>query len=82
MVFASFLRICLLGNRSLQNHNFDKCLKTEEIDNETVPTKLWGLFCDSQYLNATCNDYFRDNEVTQIQGIPGLLSGVISGELA
>ncbi|XP_063063304.1 solute carrier family 12 member 7 isoform X3 [Engraulis encrasicolus] len=70
--------ICLLGNRSLQNHNFDKCLKTEEIDNETVPTKLWGLFCDSQYLNATCNDYFRDNEVTQIQGIPGLLSGVIS----
>ncbi|KAL2085362.1 hypothetical protein ACEWY4_018682 [Coilia grayii] len=70
--------ICLLGNRSLQNHNFDKCLKTEEIDNVTVTTQLWSLFCDGPSLNASCNDYFRDNDVTQVQGIPGLLSGVIS----
>ena len=73
-------RVCLLGNRTLQNHNFDKCLKTEEIDNMTVSTKLWALFCDSADLNATCNEYFLFNNVTEIQGIPGLASGVIQGE--
>ncbi|XP_041923191.1 solute carrier family 12 member 7 isoform X3 [Alosa sapidissima] len=70
--------ICLLGNRSLQKHDFDKCLKTEIIDNITVTTKLWSLFCDGPSLNASCNEYFRENEVTEVQGIPGLMSGVIS----
>lgn len=79
-VLVIFFRICLLGNRSLQNHNFDKCLKTEIIDNVTVTTKLWSLFCEGSSLNATCNEYFRDNEVNEVQGIPGLMSGVISGK--
>ncbi|XP_076014142.1 solute carrier family 12 member 7 isoform X3 [Genypterus blacodes] len=70
--------VCLLGNRTLQNRNFDKCLKTEVINNETVTTKLWMLFCNGPELNATCNEYFENNNVTQIQGIPGLTSGVIS----
>ncbi|KAM4606035.1 solute carrier family 12 member 7 isoform 3-T3 [Polymixia lowei] len=70
--------VCLLGNRTLQNHNFDKCMKTEVIDNLTVTTKLWGLFCDGPALNASCNEYFVLNEVTVVQGIPGLASGVIS----
>lgn len=69
----------MLGNRTLQNHNFDKCLKTEVIENITVTTKLWTLFCDGPELNATCNEYFTNNNVTEIQGIPGLTSGVISG---
>nr|XP_029481709.1 solute carrier family 12 member 7-like [Oncorhynchus nerka] len=69
--------ICLLGNRTLQNHNFDQCLKTMEVGNVTVTTKLWSLFCDSPDLNATCNEYFTLNNVTVIQGIPGLTSGVI-----
>ncbi|KAG7488700.1 hypothetical protein MATL_G00036410 [Megalops atlanticus] len=73
--------ICLLGNRTLQNHNFDKCLKTEEIDNVTVTTKLWRLFCDGPELNATCNEYFVHNNVTEIQGIPGVMSGVISDNM-
>ncbi|XP_036378681.1 solute carrier family 12 member 7 isoform X2 [Megalops cyprinoides] len=73
--------ICLLGNRTLQNHNFDKCLKTEEINNVTVTTKLWRLFCDGPELNATCNEYFVHNNVTEIQGIPGLMSGVISDNM-
>ncbi|XP_046884247.1 LOW QUALITY PROTEIN: solute carrier family 12 member 7-like [Hypomesus transpacificus] len=73
--------ICLLGNRSLKNHNFDKCLKTEEIRNVTHTTQLWGLFCDSAALNATCDEYFTLNNVTEIQGIPGLLSGVISDNM-
>uniref|UniRef100_A0A6Q2Y7M1 Solute carrier family 12 member 7b n=1 Tax=Esox lucius TaxID=8010 RepID=A0A6Q2Y7M1_ESOLU len=69
--------VCLLGNRTLKNHNFDHCLKTMEVDNVTVTTKLWSLFCDSPYPNATCNKYFELNNVTEIQGIPGLTSGVI-----
>ncbi|KAL4635113.1 solute carrier family 12 member 7-like isoform X2 [Arapaima gigas] len=73
--------ICLLGNRTLQNHNFEKCLKTEEVDNVTVTTKLWRLFCNSSDLSATCNEYFTFNNVTEIQGIPGLMSGVISDNM-
>uniref|UniRef100_A0A4W5MD30 Solute carrier family 12 member 7a n=1 Tax=Hucho hucho TaxID=62062 RepID=A0A4W5MD30_9TELE len=72
--------ICLLGNRSLQNHNFEKCMKTEVIKNVTYTTKLWKLFCGSPHLNATCDEYFTLNNVTEIQGIPGLLSGVIKGQ--
>ncbi|KAM9827005.1 solute carrier family 12 member 7 isoform 2-T2 [Neosynchiropus ocellatus] len=70
--------VCMLGNRTLQNQNFDKCLKTEVIDNITVTTQLWRLFCDGPELNATCNEYFDNNNVTLVQGIPGLTSGVIS----
>uniref|UniRef100_A0A8C2FC63 Solute carrier family 12 member 7 n=1 Tax=Cyprinus carpio TaxID=7962 RepID=A0A8C2FC63_CYPCA len=70
--------VCLLGNRTLQNHGFDKCMKTEIIDNVTVTTKLWSLFCKGSELNASCNEYFTLNNVTEIQGIPGLTSGVIS----
>ncbi|KAG7455439.1 hypothetical protein MATL_G00256520 [Megalops atlanticus] len=73
--------ICLLGNRSLQNHDFDKCQKTDVIGNVTVATKLWTLFCDGPLLNASCNEYFQKNNVTEIEGIPGLFSGVISDNL-
>uniref|UniRef100_A0A8C9TIG4 Solute carrier family 12 member 7 n=1 Tax=Scleropages formosus TaxID=113540 RepID=A0A8C9TIG4_SCLFO len=73
--------VCLLGNRSLENHDFDKCLKTEVFGNATVSTELWKLFCDSPFLNASCDEYFASNNVSEIQGIPGLLSGVISDNL-
>ncbi|XP_016114410.1 solute carrier family 12 member 5-like [Sinocyclocheilus grahami] len=73
--------VCLLGNRTLQNHGFDKCMKTEIIDNVTVTTKLWSLFCKGPELNASCSEYFSLNNVTEIQGIPGLTSGVISENL-
>ncbi|XP_067341799.1 solute carrier family 12 member 7 isoform X2 [Channa argus] len=70
--------VCMLGNRTLQNNDFDKCLKTEVIDNVTVTTKLWKLFCSGPDFNATCNEFFVNNNLTEIQGIPGLTSGVIS----
>ncbi|XP_061661920.1 solute carrier family 12 member 7 isoform X2 [Syngnathoides biaculeatus] len=70
--------VCMLGNRTLQNHNFDKCLKMDMINNVTTTTQLWKLFCNGPELNATCNEYFLNNNVTEIQGIPGLTSGVIS----
>lgn len=70
----------MLGNRTLQNHNFDRCLKTDVVDNVTVTTELWLQFCSGPELNATCNDYFANNNLTVMQGIPGLKSGVISGQ--
>ncbi|XP_019729338.1 solute carrier family 12 member 7 isoform X2 [Hippocampus comes] len=70
--------VCMLGNRTLQNHNFDKCLKMDMVDNVTATTQLWKLFCNGPDFNATCDEYFLNNNVTQIQGIPGLTSGVIS----
>ncbi|XP_060778435.1 solute carrier family 12 member 7 isoform X4 [Neoarius graeffei] len=70
--------VCLLGNRTLQNKDFDSCLKMEIKDNITVTTKLWSLFCESTYLNASCDEYFTLNNLTELQGIPGLTSGVIS----
>uniref|UniRef100_A0A3B3WL81 Solute carrier family 12 member 7b n=1 Tax=Poecilia mexicana TaxID=48701 RepID=A0A3B3WL81_9TELE len=70
--------VCMLGNRTLQNLQFDKCLKTEIINNNTVSTQLWRLFCDGPELSSTCNEYFVNNNLTLIQGIPGLASGVIS----
>ncbi|XP_034469514.1 solute carrier family 12 member 7-like isoform X1 [Hippoglossus hippoglossus] len=73
--------VCLLGNRSLKNEKFETCAKTELVKNKTVTSKLWPLFCDSEYPNATCDEYFMLNNLTEIQAIPGLLSGVIKDNL-
>ncbi|KAJ8401345.1 hypothetical protein AAFF_G00385760 [Aldrovandia affinis] len=70
--------ICILGNRTLVWKGFDVCAKVVERDNGTVTTKLWRMFCDSELLNATCDEYFATNNVTSIQGIPGLTSGILS----
>ncbi|XP_063245309.1 solute carrier family 12 member 7-like isoform X3 [Prinia subflava] len=74
--------ICLLGNRTLSKRSFDVCAKFTENNNETRTTPLWRLFCDSPLLNATCDDYFSLNNVTEIQGIPGIMSGVLTGIMA
>ncbi|XP_018926084.1 solute carrier family 12 member 7-like isoform X2 [Cyprinus carpio] len=74
-------QVCLLGNRMLQNSMFDKCQKTEVINNVTTPTKLWTLFCKGDLGNETCNEYFTQNNLTVIQAVPGLLSGVISDNM-
>lgn len=76
---VSLPRICLLGNRTLSRHGFDVCAKLAWEGNETVTTQLWGLFCSSRFLNATCDEYFTQNNVTEIQGIPGAASGLIKG---
>ncbi|XDV27236.1 hypothetical protein PO909_030802 [Leuciscus waleckii] len=69
-------QICLLGNRTLKH--FDKCLKTEVINNVTLPTELWNHFCKGDLGNATCDEYFTLNNLTEIRAVPGLLSGAIS----
>uniref|UniRef100_A0A8C2KLT0 Solute carrier family 12 member 5b n=1 Tax=Cyprinus carpio TaxID=7962 RepID=A0A8C2KLT0_CYPCA len=71
-------RVCLLGNRTLVSKGFDICAKTIEQGNATVTTKLWRAFCDSEFLNATCDEYFTSNNVSQIQGIPGITSGILA----
>ncbi|KAM7159586.1 solute carrier family 12 member 6 isoform 3-T3 [Molossus nigricans] len=74
--------VCMLGNRTLSSRHFDTCSKTKETHNLTVPSKLWSFFCNSsQFFNATCDEYFVHNNVTSIQGIPGLASGVIKENL-
>uniref|UniRef100_A0A669EIT6 Solute carrier family 12 member 7a n=1 Tax=Oreochromis niloticus TaxID=8128 RepID=A0A669EIT6_ORENI len=55
--------VCLLGNRTLKNEMFEKCAKTD--------VELWKLFCDSPYPNATCDEYFALNNLTEIQATPG-----------
>lgn len=69
--------ICILGNRTLSRKGFDVCAKFIDTGNETVTTKLWALFCSSPLLNATCDLYFSQNNVTEVQGIPGVASGLI-----
>ncbi|XP_049889490.1 solute carrier family 12 member 7-like isoform X5 [Epinephelus moara] len=73
--------VCLLGNRSLRNEMFETCAKTEVVKNKTVITELWSLFCNSKYPNATCDEYFNLNNLTELRAIPGLLSGVIKDNL-
>lgn len=60
----------------------DICAKTIELGNGTFTTKLWRLFCDSEFLNATCDEYFTNNNVSQVQGIPGVTSGILAGKNA
>lgn len=81
LFFFFVYSICLLGNRTLSKRSFDVCAKFIESNNETKTTTLWRLFCDSALLNATCDDYFSLNNVTEIQGIPGIMSGVLTGKL-
>uniref|UniRef100_A0A8C6R6K4 Solute carrier family 12, member 6 n=1 Tax=Nannospalax galili TaxID=1026970 RepID=A0A8C6R6K4_NANGA len=74
--------VCMLGNRTLSSRHIDVCSKTKEVNNVTVPSKLWGFFCNSsQFFNATCDEYFVHNNITSIQGIPGLASGIITENL-
>ncbi|XP_043937933.1 solute carrier family 12 member 4-like isoform X1 [Protopterus annectens] len=74
--------ICLLGNRTLSRHQFDVCAKTIVEGNTTVATRLWELFCNTTDLTTdTCDNYFVYNNVTEVQAIPGLGSGILKDNL-
>lgn len=71
----------MLGNRTLVRDRFDVCAKTVIKGNITVPSQLWDMFClPGNMSSAQCDDYFIQNNVTEIQGIPGLSSGIIRGK--
>uniref|UniRef100_UPI003AB0F67E solute carrier family 12 member 6-like isoform X1 n=1 Tax=Centroberyx gerrardi TaxID=166262 RepID=UPI003AB0F67E len=44
-------------------------------------TSLWQQFCEGTELNSTCDDYFTHSKFSQIPGIPGLASGIITENL-
>lgn len=70
----------MLGNRTLVRDLFDVCAKKVLIGNDTVYTELWNNFCSSENGSMFhCDEYFAQNNVTEIQGIPGLGSGIIRG---
>ncbi|XP_056225132.1 solute carrier family 12 member 6-like isoform X1 [Seriola aureovittata] len=41
-------------------------------------TYLWKQFCHGPDLNSSCDEYFMSNNFSEIEGIPGLASGIIS----
>lgn len=72
----------MLGNRTLVRDRFDVCSKTVVMGNITVPSQLWDRFCVLGNMSSPqCDDYFIQNNLTEIQGIPGLGSGIIRGKL-
>nr|DBA24740.1 TPA: hypothetical protein GDO54_012357 [Pyxicephalus adspersus] len=71
--------ICLLGNRVLSAQNLNICAKN--ISNDTANDVLWNKFCTPGNHSLTCDGYFLANDVTRIQGIPGIASGVILDNL-
>ncbi|XP_054434328.1 solute carrier family 12 member 7 isoform X2 [Pteronotus mesoamericanus] len=73
--------VCLLGNRTLSRRSFDICAKVHATNNGTTTTALWGLFCNGSSPSATCDEYFAQNNLTEIQGIPGVASGVLLDNL-
>ncbi|XP_042638888.1 solute carrier family 12 member 7 [Orycteropus afer afer] len=75
------LPVCLLGNRTLAWRSFDVCAKVHYGSNGTAPTVLWGLFCNGSLSDTACNSYFAENNLTVIQGIPGVASGVVLDNL-
>lgn len=72
--------MCLLGNRTLARRGFEACTKALTGPNGSVNTALWMLFCNGSALTASCDEYFTQNNVSEIQGIPGVASGVLLGE--
>lgn len=74
-------RICMLGNHTLNSAGIDVCSKTYTDGNRTLTSALWHYFCATEELNATCDPYFHQNNVTYIQGIPGVASGILAENL-
>nr|XP_030712368.1 solute carrier family 12 member 7 isoform X1 [Globicephala melas] len=73
--------VCLLGNRTLSRRSFDVCAKVHATSNGSVTTALWGLFCNGSTASISCDQYFAQNNVTEVQGIPGVVSGVLLDNL-
>ncbi|XP_063778735.1 solute carrier family 12 member 7 isoform X3 [Pseudophryne corroboree] len=71
--------ICLLGNRVLSTRTLKDCAKY--ISNDTVNEELWNKFCTNVNQIWDCDQYFELNNVTNIQGIPGVASGVLIDNL-
>uniref|UniRef100_A0A3P8XU66 Uncharacterized protein n=1 Tax=Esox lucius TaxID=8010 RepID=A0A3P8XU66_ESOLU len=70
--------VCMLGNRTLSGHILrdSPCAKTVLTVPPTFDLSLPSI--EGRDLNASCDDYFFHSNVSEIHGIPGLASGVIT----
>lgn len=76
--FFFFLHIiCLPLETSTIGPTFDPSLAPPLVE-ET--TSIWKHFCSGPELNSSCDKYFSSNNFSEIEGIPGLASSIISGE--
>uniref|UniRef100_A0A3Q1BEA2 Solute carrier family 12 member 6 n=1 Tax=Amphiprion ocellaris TaxID=80972 RepID=A0A3Q1BEA2_AMPOC len=66
--------VCMLGNRTINSHDVTPAMMEKT-------TFLWKHFCQGPELNASCDEYFKANNFTEITGIPGLASGIIAENL-
>uniref|UniRef100_A0A8C3AAU5 Solute carrier family 12 member 6 n=1 Tax=Cyclopterus lumpus TaxID=8103 RepID=A0A8C3AAU5_CYCLU len=75
--------VCMLGNRTISGHEIEdhQCTKTAFHWESNLTTYLWKQFCQGPEVNASCDEYFLSNNFSQIEGIPGLASGIISENL-
>ncbi|CAH0695418.1 unnamed protein product [Spodoptera exigua] len=74
-IFVNFngndkLQMCVLGKRLLKDIDINNCTKT-------VGAPLHQLFCN----NGTCDPYYLTHNVSIVQGIKGLKSGVFFDNL-
>lgn len=63
----------------LAKRNLNICAKY--ISNSTINEALWNKFCGTPNDSSRCDQYFLANNITEIQGIPGVASGVLLGKL-
>ncbi|XP_034712949.1 solute carrier family 12 member 6-like isoform X1 [Etheostoma cragini] len=70
--------ITLINENSTMSPTFDPSLSTNLVEKTTY---LWKQFCQGPEINATCDQYFLSNNFSEIKGIPGLASGIISENL-
>uniref|UniRef100_H3C216 Solute carrier family 12 member 6 n=1 Tax=Tetraodon nigroviridis TaxID=99883 RepID=H3C216_TETNG len=71
--------VCMLGNRTISGHEIDDNHLPPPVVEKT--TSIWKFFCNGPELNASCDRYFSSNNFSEIQGIPGLASSIISENL-
>lgn len=64
--------MCVLGKRLLKDISNAEC-------NKTFNGTLYRIFCPNA--TAGCDPYFENNNVTLVQGIKGLASGVFMGKI-
>lgn len=76
------IRVCLLGERLLEtpkhwspgNYSsdpYDWCTKNTTGD-------IWRRYCTDGNGTESCDDYFNKNDVSLLQAIPGIASGIIA----
>lgn len=63
--------MCVLGKRLLKDIPITSC-------NKTVGGDLNKIFCNA---SQQCDSYYINNNVTIVQGIKGLKSGVFFGKI-